>query len=303
MNKIIDLHIHSNISDGKYSPKEIIDMAFKNGVQVIAISDHDSIEAYNSELFEYAKLKNILLIPAVEISTKINKCGIHILGYNFNLEDEKLKNKLYLLRNNRHIYLKEVSNKLKQLGYYINFEKLDKIEAVTKAHIANDIIQNIKNKEILLKNFNHMPTQGEFIENVMNEGCIAYVKKETITPLEASNLIKAAKGKVVLAHPVAYKYENNLTEVEILKLIKETKIQAIEGNYIYVNKDNKKIDETKEWNTFAKMNNLVSTIGSDFHNDDGIRPLIGLINENIKLSKKEINLILDYIYDNNVKGK
>ena len=86
----IDLHIHTNVSDGFYTPKQIIDEAFKNGVSTIAIADHDTIEAYNDDLFDYAKSKNITLIRAVEISTKISKCGIHVLGYNFDLNDSSL---------------------------------------------------------------------------------------------------------------------------------------------------------------------------------------------------------------------
>ncbi len=57
MNKRIDLHIHTTMSDGVLSPKEVIDEAYKNGVSVIAIADHDTIEAYNDELFDYAENK------------------------------------------------------------------------------------------------------------------------------------------------------------------------------------------------------------------------------------------------------
>ena len=83
MTKRIDLHIHTTISDGVLTPKEVIDEAVKNGVAVISIADHDTIDAYTDEIFEYAKSKNIKLIPAVEISTKTKKSGIHVLGYNF----------------------------------------------------------------------------------------------------------------------------------------------------------------------------------------------------------------------------
>ena len=90
MTKRIDLHIHTNKSDGAFSPKEIIDEAAKNKVYAIAIADHDTTDAYNNELFEYAKLKNVKLINAVEISTKTDKSGIHVLGYNYDLKNENL---------------------------------------------------------------------------------------------------------------------------------------------------------------------------------------------------------------------
>lgn len=295
MEKIIDLHVHTSFSDGKYSPQEVIDTAIKNGVKVLAIADHDTIDAYSNELFEYAKENGLIIIPAVEISTKINKCGIHVLGYNIDLENEEFRNKLKTFRNIRHDYLYDVANKLEILGYKVNVEKLNEIDAVTKAHIALDVISNENNKELLLKYFNHIPSKGEFIETIMNEGCPAYVEKKSVTPIDAANLIRSASGKVVLAHPVAYKYEDNLNEEDILSLIKDMGIDAIEGNYIYIDRNDVEINECLLWNKFAKENNLLSTIGSDFHDYDLLRPEIGLVNKKIKLTEEEINKILNYL--------
>lgn len=295
MKNYIDLHIHSNFSDGALSPKDIINEASKNNVTTIAIADHDTIDAYNDELYEYAKEKNIKIINAVEISTKINKCGIHVLGYNFDIKNQILKEKLSKLRNARHDYLYNVAKKLNELNFHVNVDELDKIESVTKAHIALDVINNIKNKDVLLKTFHHIPSKGEFIETIMNENCPAYVKKETISPEEASLLIKNAGGKVILAHPVAYKYEDNLSDNEIEDLIKNMKADGIEANYIYIDKNNQKINECNKWNEFAKERNLITTIGSDFHTKDNVHPEIGLINENLNLSNNELETIIKNI--------
>lgn len=293
MQKRIDLHIHTTKSDGKLTPKEVIDEAYKNGVSVIAIADHDTTEAYTKELFSYAQSKKVKLISAVEISTKINKAGIHVLGYDFDLNNIEMQEKLYKIRNARHEYLHNVAKKLNKLGYYLNVEELDKIDAVTKAHIALDIINNKKNKEKLLHNFKHIPNKGEFIETIMNENCPAYVKKQTVTPKEATEIIRIAKGKVVLAHPVAYVHEDNLTDNDILNIIREMKPDGIEAFYLYVDRNNNKIDEMKKWNKFAKENNLFVTAGSDFHNFDNIRPEIGFKNTNFVLEDEVINEILE----------
>ena len=296
----IDLHIHSNKSDGILTPKEIIDVAKKNGVKILSITDHDTTEAYTKELFDYATTLGITLIKGVEISTKKENVGIHILGYNYDLFNKELNDKLLLLRNARHKYLYDVSVKLKELGYVLNKEELDKIESVTKAHIALDIINNESNKEKLLKEFGHIPSKGEFIETIMNKGCKAYVKKESITPKDAADLIRKANGKVVLAHPVAYTYEDNLSMDDITSLVNEIKPDGIEGNYIYVDKNNTIKNDIQKWNDFAKKHNLISTIGSDFHNYDNIHPTIGLFNENIILTKemiKNINTLIGEIYE------
>lgn len=295
MAKIIDLHVHTNVSDGALTPKEVIDEAVKNGVSTIAIADHDTIDSYTEELCAYAKEKAIELIKAVEISTKAEKCGVHVLGYNIDINNEEFKNSLYALRNIRHIYLHDVAEKLKELGYFIDVEELDKVEAVTKAHIALNVIEDKRNQGLLMQNFGHIPGKGEFIETVMNEGCPAYVKKRTITPKEAAELIRKAGGKVVLAHPVAYQYEDGLTEEDILALVEEVKPDGIEANYIYVDRNNRKINEVEKWNEFAKKCMLQVTVGSDFHNKDGIRPEIGLIHEKLDLDENTIEEILTFL--------
>lgn len=293
MPKRIDLHIHTRISDGVLTPKEVIDEAYKNEVSVIAIADHDTVDAYNNELFEYAESKNIKLIPAVEISTKTKKSGIHVLGYNFDLEDIEFKEKLKQIRNARHDYLHKVAKKLEELGYYVNLTELDKIDAVTKAHIAIDLTTNPVNKDKLLEKFGHIPTKGEFIETIMNEKCPAYVEKESVTPKEAAEIIRAAKGKVVLAHPVAYVHEDNLAEEDILEIIKELQPDGLEAYYLYVDRYDNKFDETKKWNEFAKRHNLFVTVGSDFHNTKKkLKPQIGFVNTDFVLSEKVIEEII-----------
>ena len=143
----IDLHMHTTISDGKLTPKEIIDEAVKNGVTTMSITDHDSTEAYTSEIIQYAKSQGIQLIPGVEISTRTEKTKIHVLGYNYDLNNQTFKNQLTKIRESRHVYLKDVGEKLREIGYEINVEELDKIDAVTKSHIALDVINNKHNAE------------------------------------------------------------------------------------------------------------------------------------------------------------
>ena len=297
--KRIDLHIHTTMSDGAFTPKQVIDEAYKNGVSVMAIADHDTTESYTDELFEYAKSKNIKLIPAVEISTKASKAGVHVLGYNFDWKDEKFKEELFKLRNIRHDYLHDVAKKLEEIGYYLNVEELDKIDAVTKAHIALDIVSNEKNKAKLMNDFGYIPSKGEFIETIMNENCPAYVKKRTVTPKQAAEIIRSANGKVILAHPVAYVHEDGFTDEDILTIIQDMSPDGLEANYLYVDRNNNLIDETEKWNKFAKENNLFVTIGSDFHNKDGIRPEIGFVNTNFTLTEEEVDKIVKNILEQN----
>ena len=293
--KKIDLHIHTNKSDGLLSPKEIIDEAKRKQVQTIAIADHDTVDAYTDEVYNYAKDNGIELITAVEISTKTKKCGIHILGYNIDTSSKYLNESLKKIRNARHDYLHNVANKLNEMNYILNINKLDMIEAVTKAHIAMDIISNKTNEKQLLKQFGHIPSKGEFIETIMNENCPAYVKKETVTPKEASKIIRKAGGRAVLAHPVAYVHEDNLTMNEILEIINDMKADGLEANYIYTDRNNNIVNEIEKWNKFAEENHLFVTIGSDFHMEDGNHAEIGLENVGVVLEDEKADEILEKI--------
>ena len=284
----IDLHIHTNCSDGSLTPFEVIDKALENRVTTISIADHDAVDAYSKELIEYAKEKGINLIKGVEISTKISKCGIHVLGYNIDINNTEFLNKLSKVRNARHDYLYNVASKLEELGYKVNTEELDKIEAVTKAHIALDIIGNKDNEELLLKEFNTIPSKGLFIETIMNEGCPAYAKKESITPKEAADLIRLAGGKVVLAHPVAYSYEDGLTPDDIKSIISDMNADGVEAYYLYVDRDNNMHNDIDKWLKVAKECNKFVTVGSDFHTIDGIHPEIGLPTLKIEIKSESI---------------
>ncbi len=284
----IDLHIHTNCSDGSLTPFEVIDKALENGVTTISIADHDTVDAYSKELIDYAKEKGINLIKGVEISTKISKCGIHVLGYNIDINNTDFIEKLSKVRNARHDYLYNVASKLEELGYKVNTEELDKIEAVTKAHIALDIIGNKDNEKLLLKEFNTIPSKGLFIETIMNEGCPAYAKKESITPKEAADLIRLAGGKVVLAHPVAYSYEDGLTPGDIKSIISDMNADGVEAYYLYVDRDNNMHNDIDKWLKVAKECNKFVTVGSDFHATDGIHPEIGLPSLEIEINTESI---------------
>lgn len=289
---IIDLHMHTTKSDGSLTPVQIIDEAVKNSVKFMSITDHDTLGAYSEELFDYAKERGIKLITGVEISTKFNGKGFHILGYNFDYKDVELNILLAKIRETRSKYLLDVEKKLSELGYVLNIEKLKTVESVTKANIALDIVENKLNERKLIEDFGFVPSRGVFIEAIMNEGCPAYVRKESISPNEASLAIKNAGGKVVLAHPVVYDKKDKLPLQMIEDVIHSMEIDGIEANYIYYDKNLKRYDDIQKWREFARENGLFETVGSDFHLDDGVKVKIGFVNQNFELSDEETENIL-----------
>lgn len=288
-----DLHIHSNKSDGKLSPKEIIDMAAKHGVKVIAITDHDTVAAHTKQVHDYAEEKGVVLLTGIEISSENARGGFHILGYNIDVNNEFLKQGIKRLKENRMAILSESARKLGELGFKVDTEELKKLESIAKGSIAENVIDNPENKEALINKFGHIPGKGEFIQTYMNKGCPAHVKKDHITPAEAAEMIRRAGGKVVLAHPVVYIYEKNFSEEDVVNVINEIKPDGIEANYVCYDKLNNRHYEYDRWKAIANKFNMFATIGSDFHRDDGIRPLVGFVNENIALSSDDEQKIKD----------
>ena len=258
-------------------------------LKYISITDHDSISAYNEELLEYAKSNEINIITGVEISTKYQDRGIHVLGYNIDTDNPELLSCLSSLQNARINYFWKVSKELQKLGYHVNTEKLKTLPTITKAHIALDIIKDSKNETILMKNFSHIPSKGEFIEAIMNEGCPAYVEKFSISPAKAREIIKKANGKAILAHPIAYMHEDNLTIDQISNLIQEMTPDGIEAIYLYVDKNNQVYDEINFWYDYAINKNLIVTMGSDFHSLEKKYPYIGFKNYKPPIDEEIIN--------------
>lgn len=279
MERNVDLHIHSSFSDGFYTPEQILKMASENGVKKMSITDHDTISAYSENTVKLAKELNIELIKGVEISTNYENFGVHILGYGFDIENKELKKSLELLNASRLNYFAEVSFVLESLGFVVNVEEISKAHVVTKSHIAKDIVLNPKNKELLENLYGYIPGKGEFIETMMNEGCPAFVQKFALTPAQASEIIHNAGGKVVLAHPMAYIYEDGVSKETLMNLLDEINADGVEADYLYVDRNNVLHDDRKEWNEVAKLKNLIVTVGSDFHNFNEPRPEIGFANK------------------------
>ena len=102
---LIDLHIHSCCSDGVLTPFEIVDQAKKNHVDMISITDHDCIDAYTPSFLDYARKKDISVVYGVEISTHYQGTGFHVLGYQFDIHNSKLNEKLYTLKNHYNLVI------------------------------------------------------------------------------------------------------------------------------------------------------------------------------------------------------
>jgi predicted metal-dependent phosphoesterase TrpH len=277
--KKIDLHVHTNASDGDFSPKELIDHAIKNKIKAIAITDHDSITSVK-EAMEYSKNKDLEVIPGVEISCNQERFfDIHILGFFIDYNDANLKSLLEAQKQRRIQNKKDIIKKLNKFGYDINFEEVKKHvgDSLGRPHIAKVLVEK--------HNFSSIK---QVFDELLDNKAKAYVEPERVSFKQAIDTIKKCKGIAVLAHPYLYDEPE-----KVIKLFIKLGGQGIEIDYPYKKALNLDEDACKKifnnLKKIAKDKNLLITGGSDYHGPSRHYELgeCGLTQEEFEIFKKK----------------
>lgn len=249
----VDFHCHTTASDGGLSPHEIIDLACKYEVSVLAITDHDTTSGYEQAL-EYAQKNSIRLITGVEASCQWNGHTIHIVGLDFDLDNTPLQEGLALIRNMREQRAHSILAKMNEKSH-IKIENLnDKLwdivghGVVGRAHFAQLLQQ-----EGLVKN-----TQQAF-ERYLKKGKSAYVPSEWPELETVVNWITEANGVAIIAHPGIYKFTSN----KLNRLIHDFKNAGGQG--IEVVNQPRHSAEITGMAQRAVTHDLYASMGSDFH--------------------------------------
>jgi hypothetical protein len=246
----VDLHIHSTASDGKYTPAEIIAKAAGLGLEVIAITDHDSIEGIIPALKAAREYPDLKVIPGVEISTDMPEGQAHVLGYFPDYKSRKLKSALERFRNSRETRARGMVSRLSNLGVEIDWQRVQEIAgegSVGRPHIAEAMLE-----KGYIKSFN------EAFSKYIGHNGPAYVEREKMTPAEAVDLILQVKGLPVLAHP----FTVNNTE-EMIAGLKKAGLVGIEAYYKDYSAE--QIDLLVR---LAEKYDLIATGGTDYHGID-----------------------------------
>ena len=295
---LIDLHTHTNCSDGDYAPAELLRLAKKRGIKTIAIADHDTVDGYDKELFLLAKELEIELIPGIEFSTIDKESGqkIHALGLGIDLENNVLREKCTQLRADRIKLMGQIAEKLASYGFVLRVDELVASgEIITKAHIARDVLANEANRHRLLTMYGGMPLQGEFIEKWLIKGCPAFVPKtKPLLTHEAIDIIHQAGGVSSCAHP-SFNVMKGFSLECMKQLILRNKFDAVEAINIQYDKENgdQRFDMIREFTQFAKESNLLITGGSDYHSDNhelwGNMPSLGMADEAVRPGQEMVD--------------
>lgn len=257
---MIDLHLHTTASDGVLSPSELVEKAKETGLEVISITDHDTVEGL-AEGRKKAEELGIEFINGIEISCDWLGKEVHILGYFIDFQDEKFLNELKKLRNIRDERNEKMLEKLNKNGIEITMEELRKEAGegvISRAHMSQIIMRKgyaYSNKEVFSRYLGHCG--------------IAYVPKKNLTPDRAVKMIKSNGGIVSLAHPKLITRDRGQL-LKIINGLKEVGLDCIEA---YHGKFDKK--DVKYFIDLARETGLICTGGSDFHGGDRTVIMIG----------------------------
>ncbi len=254
----VDLHIHSTASDGRYSPQEIVRRAAGLGLEVIALSDHDSIDGIAPALEEARKLNQLQFIPAVEISTDVPSGEVHILGYFIDYTSEEFTAALGRFRSSRERRAQGMIARLAELGIHISWERVREIAgsgSVGRPHIARAMLEK-----------KYISTIKEAFDKYIARDGPAYVEREKLTPAEAVRLIVRNRGVAVMAHP--------FTVPEPEAMIAGLKAAGMAGIEAYYN--GYASEEIGTLLALARNHGLIVTGGSDYHGlDESNETLLG----------------------------
>jgi predicted metal-dependent phosphoesterase TrpH len=205
----IDLHTHSTASDGTDSPTQLVATARSAGLDVIALTDHDTVDGHAEAAAAVRAVPDgLVLVPGIELSCLVDDVSVHLLGYLFDAVNADLVAELRLLRTDRVRRARGMVDKLVQLGAPISWAQVERIAgdgAVGRPHVARALVAAGVVSDV----------SAAFSPDWIGDGGRAYVPKYSLTPERAIRLVKAAGGVTVFAHPAASSRGAIVTEAHI----------------------------------------------------------------------------------------
>jgi len=249
--KRIDLHVHSNASDGTCTPAELVDRALNMGLVAFALTDHDTTDGID-EAVTCAKGRGLEVVAGIELSTEYNGADVHMLGFDIDYKSEAFQKKLSIFRNQRDVRNEEMLAKLREAG----FEKMT-VEALNEAY-PDSVITRAHMARFMLEN-GYIKDRQEAFDKYIGDDCPYYVPRKKITPQDAIVFILESGGIPVLAHPLLYGMSREELKQAVL-LFKEAGLVGVEAIYSL----NSEADE-RDMKRLAKECGLLISGGSDFH--------------------------------------
>lgn len=242
----IDLHTHSNASDGTLTPAELAEMAVRRGVSVLALTDHDTTDGLAICAAACAG-RDLEFIPGIELSTDVGDHEVHILGYFVNPRSERLASALENLREQRVDRTRRIVDKLRQLGLDISWERVRELAgpgSIGRPHIARAMIER-----------GDVSSVSEAFDRYIGAGRPGFVPRTSKRPEEAVGLLADIGAVPVLAHP--------FSTGDVLGILAALIPMGLRGMEVHYGEYS--IGQRAELAAIAARHGLIPTGGSDYH--------------------------------------
>ena len=244
-----DLHTHTNFSDGSFSPEELLAAAKKLKLNYLGITDHDTVDGivhlYETGLYPN---KGIKIVPGIEFSVNNPDHDVHLVGYNIDIYNGTLQDKLNDVIEARWIRFNDIMKKLQENGFPIREADVLKVAGTSKSigrsHIARALVKA-----------GFFANVREAFDKMLRKGSPAYVPRYLLELDEVVNLIHKSGGTAVLAHPKLVGDDELVEEI-----CSKVGIEALEVFYPLHD-----VEDTDKYIKMAEKYNLLITGGSDFH--------------------------------------
>lgn len=274
MEKLIDMHMHTNYSDGELSPDELIKLAIERNIGTMAITDHDTLNGIKS--VDKSKYPNINIINGIELSAKADKGRIHILGYGIDLDSKILNDKMSELKTNSINHVISIYEQIKK-DYGIRFNYDDLIEMFN----ANHNLRRPDLAKLCIKYGLANSVQDAFDKYLIDAYNKIRGRSKGLPYSECIELINKSGGIAVLAHPKSLE----LNEKEFLIMIRSMIECGLKGIEVYHSSHSS--EEMEYYLNIANEYNLLVSGGSDYHGNI-VKPDIEVgtgKNNNLKIKK------------------
>ena len=248
---IADLHCHSTASDGLLSPVEVALRAARNGVNLLALTDHDDLSGLDVAR-STANEAGMRFVNGVEISIEWGGLQVHIVGLNFNAEDEALNAGLASIRAGRVSRAQRMSAELEKAGIPGCFEgamrHAENPSLISRAHFARYLVEIGVCREV-----------RSVFDSYIVPGCPGYVDHQWATLEDSVNWVLGAGGIVAVAHPGRYKF----SRPEMRALLDEFK--SLGGQAIEIISGSHSTENVIFFSKLAREYDFMASCGSDFH--------------------------------------
>lgn len=247
--KTIDLHTHTNCSDGSMSPTELVKHGSQRGLAAIAVTDHDTINGIQEAVFAGEKY-GVEVVPGVEFSSQ-SISQVHVLGYYIDINSPSLLKVFKEQQEERIISNQKYIEALHRHGFPITEEEVKRVAphgGVGRAHYAKIMMEHGWVKSV-----------KEAFDLYLGVGMPCYIQREVITPEKAIEIIHSAGGLAFFAHP----HQTKLEWDELYSFIKQLKDSGLDGIEGYYSEYTPEM-HTKFMNTAKELDLLISG-GSDYH--------------------------------------